>query len=100
MARTADVDAVRFGGAARERSRRRHYSSTDACDQPAISAYDRVPAFQGENSKNDLRLATHWQDPKLIERLIAAGGDVNATPEPISSRLSSMPLPIRRASQL
>src|SRR5262249_21314433 len=26
----------------------------------------------------DLRLATHWQSPELVARLIAAGGDVNA----------------------
>src|SRR4030095_15528870 len=39
---------------------------------------DFLLAKGGKIRKNDLTSATHWQDPKLIEKLIEMGGDVNA----------------------
>lgn len=81
-ARFADVDVVRFlvergmdvnepaGGSAPPLAR--------AVSRQYLPTIEFLLAKGAKIRKNDLRLATHWQDPKLVERLIEAGGDVNA----------------------
>jgi ankyrin repeat protein len=78
-ARSADIDVVRFlvergidvnapgGGGAP--------ALTRAISRQHLPTIEFLLDKGGKIRKNDLRLATHWQDPKLIERLIEAGGD-------------------------
>ena len=80
-ARTADVDVVRFlverGIDANEPGGGNVPALVRAVSRQYLPTIEFLLSKGGKIRKNDLRLATHWQDPKLIERLIAAGGDVN-----------------------
>ena len=46
---------------------------TRAISRQYLPTIEYLLSKGGKIRKNDLRLATHWQDPKLIERLITAG---------------------------
>lgn len=79
--RTADVDVVRFlverGIDVNDPGAGSTPPLTRAISRQYLPTIEYLLSKGGKIRKNDLRLATHWQDPKLIERLIAAGGDVN-----------------------
>ena len=81
-ARSADVDVVRFlverGFDVNEPGGGNTPPLARSVSRQYLPTIDFLLAKGGKIRKTDLRVATHWQDPKLIEQLIAAGGDVNA----------------------
>ena len=82
-ARLADVEVVRFlvekGFDVNEPGGGSTPPLTRAVSRQYLPTIEFLLGKGAKIRKNDLRLATHWQDPKLIERLIAAGGDVNGS---------------------
>lgn len=80
-ARFADVDVVRFlvdrGFDVNEPSAGGAPPLARAISRQYMPTIEFLLAKGGKIRKTDLRVATHWQDPKLVERFIAAGGDVN-----------------------
>ena len=81
-ARTSDVTVVRFlvdrGIDVNEPGSGGALPLTRAISRQYMPTIDFLLDKGGKIRKNDLTSATHWQDPKLIEKLIEMGADVNA----------------------
>src|SRR5713101_4306350 len=81
-AREADVDVARFlverGIGVNEPNAGGATALSRAISRPYLPTIEFLLTKGGKIGKNSLTSATHWQDPKLIEKLLDMGADVNA----------------------
>jgi ankyrin repeat protein len=81
-AREADIEVVRFlverGIGVNEPNAGGATALSRAISRPYLPTIEFLLAKGGQIGKNNLTSATHWQDPKLIEKLLNMGADVNA----------------------
>ena len=84
-AREADIDVVRFlverGIGVNEPNAGDASALSRAISRPYLPTIEFLLAKGSKIGKNNLINATHWQDPKLIEKLLQMGPDVNARQE-------------------